>query len=352
MVMEMMSMKLRHVKGRLVRFCILVPTILILTLFVVSCKNEVGPNDSSPTGNITTPNNEPIEVVETSPITGLPLEEVGSVCAVSIGNNPSARPQSGLNDADLVYEVLAEGGITRYLAIFHSEASSKIGPVRSARPYLALLAKEWGAVFAHCGGDPKDLEPIREWQIVDADEFKHSSLYWRDSSRKAPDNLYTNVDNLREIQSSDLTEPSQMYDFGEWTDTPEDGLKIVYNNNYAVQYVYNDHKYLRYVIEKGKAKEHCDLDTDKPIEVSNIIVQFADHKVVYSDLGLAITLIGEGPAMYLLGGSYQEGAWKKESVDDPTIFYTAEGKRITLAPGQTWIQIVPTDTSVTITSKK
>lgn len=292
--------------------------------------------------------------VPLSPITGKPVVKEGSPVAVSIGNNPSARPQSGLSRADIVYEVLAEGGITRYLAIYHSQAAEVVGPVRSARPYLALLAKEWGAIFGHCGGDPKDLEPIREWKVADADEFGRSDLYWRDKSRVPPDNLYTSVDNLRKAVSKPLAAPAQRHEFQPLADRPAAALRVDYGRKYVVEYRYSqeDQGYERFVIDGGKESQQKDLDTQERVLVSNVIVQFAPSRVAYSDLGLIIDLIGEGKALYLLGGRWEEGTWKKSAVEEPTLFLDAGGEPIKLTPGQTWVQIVPEGAKVDVVKEK
>jgi hypothetical protein len=288
-----------------------------------------------------------------SPITGKPVVKPGSPVAVSVDNYPKARPESGLAQADVVYEALAEGGITRYLAVFYSQAPAVVGPVRSARPYFALLAKEWGAVFAHCGGDPKDVQPIRDWNVVDADEFKHGELYWRDNAREAPHNLYTSVDNLRKTTSEPLPAPGKRYEFQDWSDKPVAGLEVRYARDYAVQYKYAEKRYERWILDGNQGPwQYRDRDTNEKPDVANVIVQFAKSRVAYSDGGLIIDLVDEGRSAYLLGGRYSEGTWKKESLDKPTFFYTAEGKKIALAAGQTWVQIVPEDATVSVLETK
>lgn len=322
---------------------------VLATAAASGCKKEEAPPTAAPPaarspGTAAPP---PVLPQDMSPITGKALSEAGSPVAVSIDNHSSARPQTGLNEADIVYEALAEGGITRYLAVFHSRAPETVGPVRSARPYFALLAKEWGAVFGHCGGDPKDIQPIRDWNVVDGDEFRYGHLYWRDKTRSAPHNLYTSVANLREVTSEPLPNPEKRYEFTEWAESPEAGLEIRYNRNYAVRYEYSDKCYNRHVLEKSEAPLlHVDRETEEPVEAANIIVQFAHSEVVYSDGGLVIDLIGKGKAVFLLGGAYSEGSWEKTALDQPTIFYNGDRERISIARGQTWVQIVPEDASV------
>lgn len=325
----------------------LVLAAILASALMVGCSGGPAPVSSSGPGQGS--GGTPQPPAQLSPITGKPVVKPGSPVAVSVDNHPDARPESGLARADLVYEVLAEGGITRYLAIFYSQAPSVVGPVRSARPYFALLAKEWGAVFAHCGGDPKDVQPIRDWNVVDADEFKHGELFWRDTTREAPHNLYTGVDNLRKITSEPLPAPGKRYEFQEWAEKPVKMLVIRYGRDYTVQYDYADRKYDRVILDRDKEPLTCaDRETKEKVQVSNVIVQYARTKVVYSDGGLVIDLIGEGKACYLLGGRYSKGTWKKESVDKPTVFLDAGGNKIVLTPGQTWVQVVPEEATVSV----
>ncbi len=321
--------------------------IALAALLLSACRGKTQPIDPAASLDPNAPPAGNVEPAELSPITNLPVVKPGSPVAISIDNLSKARPQSGLAKADIVYEVLAEGGITRYFAVFYSEAPSTVGPVRSARPYFALLAKEWGAVFGHCGGDPKDIEPIREYKVVDGDEFRYSDLYWRDKSRSAPHNLYTSIDNLRQVPSQELPKPETRYEFEDWAEDPIAGLEIQYGRGYTVQYKYADEKYERVILDGSLSPfVYADKDTDEKPAVSNVIVQYAKTKVVYADLGLVIDLVGEGKAVYLLGGRYSEGTWKKESVEGPTLFYTEDGEKITLTTGQTWVQIVPEEAVV------
>ncbi len=328
-------------KGIIVLLCLAIPMILSFS----ACKPKEPP-EPAPVSK-----QEPPEIeIPLSPITGMPLEAEGSPVAVSIGNNQSARPQSGLSEADVVYEVQAEGGITRYLAIYHSKAPKTVGPIRSARPYLVMLAKEWGAVFAHCGGDPKDLEPIRDWQVADADEFHRGDLFWRGTSRVPPDNLYASIETLREAVSAPLESPQKRYEFADWAEEPVSGIRIDYGYNYKVEYRYQPELegYTRYVIDGGTERQQVDLDTQDEILASNILIQVVSSKIVYSDGGLVIDLIGQGSAQYLTGGTWHQGVWQKESVQGATMFLGEDDRPIELAPGQTWIQIIPKTATVSL----
>lgn len=329
------------------RSVLLFVALLVVVAFSSGCRKEAPPVSGPPPAEDPSPPSPPEPPQALSPITGLPLVNAGSPVAVSIDNHPDARPETALNQADIVYEVLAEGGITRYLALFHSKAPEIVGPVRSSRPYFALLAKEWGAVFAHCGGDPDMNRYLSEWNVTDANEFGYGHLYWRDNTRNMPHNLYSSVENLRRAADDELPEPLQRYDFTGWAEVPEAGLLIRYGRSYAVRYRYAEGGYERYILEGSREPWlHVDRETKETIHASNIIIQYARTKVIDAEGRLDIDLIGEGKAVFLLGGTYSEGTWEKTAVSEPTWFYGAGGQKITLAPGQTWVQIVPEDAKV------
>src|SRR5690606_32031716 len=119
---------------------------------------------------------------------------------VSIDNHPRARPQYGLSRADLVYEVPAEGGVTRFAALFWAGEADQIGPVRSSRPYFLDLALEWQAAFLHAGGSPQHYEQIDKLPIPDIDDIRGGAgggVFWRGDDRNPPHNLYTSSQRVR-----------------------------------------------------------------------------------------------------------------------------------------------------------
>ena len=157
------------------RSVLLFVALLVVVAFSSGCRKEAPPVSGPPPAEDPSPPSPPEPPQALSPITGLPLVNAGSPVAVSIDNHPDARPETALNEADIVYEVLAEGGIT---GIWRS---STVRPLRSwdrcvVPDHFALLAKEWGAVFAHCGGDPDMNRYLSEWNVTDANEFGYGHL--------------------------------------------------------------------------------------------------------------------------------------------------------------------------------
>ncbi|WP_245640101.1 DUF3048 domain-containing protein [Paenibacillus dakarensis] len=306
----------------------------------------------------------------TAPLTGMPLEEASNrrPLAVMINNAPAARPQSGLSKADIVYEVLAEGGITRLIGIFQSQTDiEKIGPVRSIRPYLINIGESYGGVLVHAGGSPEAYSIIQRQGKQDMDEIGNAGAYfWRDKDRKAPHNLYTSDENLRKgadklKYSAEVTIPQ--YPFiknekdaeGQAANTPagEPAAKVDLTfllKNYVVGYTYDSESKLYQRSMNGKP--HIDRNDESVLTAANVIVLGAAHKTL-DDIGrLAIDVNSGGEAMLFQEGQVIRGQWVRAEGD--VIRFVKDGKEVPLVPGTTYFNIVPNTPSfeahVTITN--
>lgn len=298
----------------------------------------------------TTPEPEPEPIY--NPLTGLQIaEEIHSrVVVVSIDNLQAARPQSGLSQADLVYEVPAEGGITRYQALFYSQRPDNIGPVRSTRPYIVDICRGWQGVYVHCGWS-EDAKTYLQSGVVDyLNELTYGQYFWRDKSRRAPHNLYTSMDNvyafLADKGESQEQQPRafsfyqpQALIAGEAAETVVFEYPTVTN-----RYEYNaaDGLYYRYVNDG----EQRDANNDVWICCANILVQKVSSQVLDSAGRLKIDMTAGGEAMLFTGGKVQTGTWQRDSLDSATLFVNAQGQEFKLSPGQTWVQIC--DQNVTV----
>lgn len=267
--------------------------------------------------------------------------------AVTIENNVDARPQSGLNKANLVIEAPVEGGITRFLAVFaDNETVSEIGPVRSARPYFLDWARELNAVYAHVGGSPEALRLIKNNKaIVDLDQYFMSQYYWRSSKRPRPHNVYTSTELLDEAADYfSLNEP----DFEAWNykddlsldERPEQAADILidfstYTNRAEWKYDREVNDYLRYTA----GERHLVKDGEE-IRAKNIIIQKTSVVSLDIEDRKKIKTIGEGEAIIFLDGRIIEGVWKKEAVEKRTRFYDKEDNEIEFNRGATWIEVV------------
>ena len=276
--------------------------------------------------------------------------------AVVIDNLPRARPQSGLTKADLVYETLAEGGVTRLLAVYYHGEASSVGPIRSARPYFIELAGGVNAILVHSGGSPEALELLKNSNFPHLDEFRHPRYFWRISQRRPPHNLYSSISNLHKLArdyglNNEVKVPSfnfisdEVKEYiGEKKSLQSDEVKIHFPRGYEVTYSYDpeEQTYCRFVDEKP----HLDAATNSQLSARNIIVQFVKTNVVDGQGRLEMALTDHGRALVFSGKKVIEAVWQKSSADRPTTFKTMDGETVELLPGQSWIEIIPQNTKV------
>ncbi|MDP4095768.1 DUF3048 domain-containing protein [Paenibacillus sp. P96] len=326
---------------------------------LVSCspQAEEAPPQVSPVVMEEPPAPEPVEpLVEhepeyTAPLTGIGIAEPSDQrpLAVMVNNAPAARPQSGLSEADIVYEVLAEGGITRLVAFYQSGGGEvNIGPVRSIRPYLIELAESYGALPVHAGGSNDAYAIFQRQGKQHLDEITNAGTsFWRSPDRKAPHNLYTSLPKLLEGAdkrgypiTSDVPEyvfekPEQMTD-GEQVTAFDIRFML---QSYRVSYTYDEDKqtYLRSV----NGEPHIDLNNNGQLSAANVIVMSTSHRVL-DDIGrLAVDLNSGGEALIFREGRMIEGKWKHANGD--IIRFYDGSTEIPLLPGQTYIHIVPAE---------
>lgn len=304
----------------------------------------VGIQDTEPT----------VEPVQESkyicPLTGIGLENEADVkyrpIAVMIDNEKSARPQSGLSEADIVYEMPVEGNITRYMAIYHHMHSEKIGPVRSARPYFIDKALEFGSIYVHCGGSPQALRDITELKVDTYNDIAGTPVFWRSTDRRMPHNLYTNTKFMREVSENKKLENKTAPEYFKFNNdfvVPDggDGQKIAinYDKSYKVSYIYNKEEQVYYrQINGDNMKEK---ETKKDIKTTNIIIEKAGLKVIDNVGRLQLNNIGKNRGYLLTGGKLIEIEWSKPSRSGKTSYKYINGDEIFINKGITWIQVVP-----------
>jgi hypothetical protein len=269
--------------------------------------------------------------------------------AIMIGNSPEeVIYQTGLNKADIIYEANVEFPYTRLLAIFNNSDEAIVGPVRSSRYYFSRLAIEWSAIFAHCGG-----QSLKNERIVNLDQMRYPSPYWRDKNIGGWINLFTKTQNIREKSrkigfQEKVNLDNHLLDLRTLNLSGGDITKITikYNQKYTISYEYkaSANTYLKYI----NSKPHQDSKTSEQIAVSNIIIQYVPVTKIPGDGEgrLEVEVIGEGIAKVFYGGNYFLSKWIKKSKDQPTVYYDRQGKVLNLNQGSIWIHLVPEETKV------
>jgi len=269
--------------------------------------------------------------------------------AIMIGNSSEeVIHQTGLNKADIIYEANVEYPFTRLMAIFNNSNEAIVGPVRSSRFYFSRLAIEWSAIFAHCGG-----QSLKNGKIINLDQMRYPSPYWRDKDIGGWINLFTKTQNVREKSRKMGFQDKVNLDNNllnlrilDLSGGDISKISIKYNQKYTLSYEYNasSNTYLRYI----NSKPQQDSKTLEPIAASNIIIQYVLVEKIPGDGEgrLEVKVIGEGIAKIFYGGNYYLTKWVKKSKDHPTVYYDRQGNVINLNQGNIWIHLVPEETKV------
>ena len=290
------------------------------------------------------------------PLTGTPAP--GNVVpqrpavGVKIDNYSAARPQSGIDAADIVFEEPVEGGITRFNAVFQCQNSTKIGPVRSARQIDIGIESMFGnAGLAHIGGIEPVLSNITNSGIPNLDLGMVANSFVRDNSRYAPYNAYTSTSQLYALMPGKTTPPSPVYGY---TTTVPSGVAVLsvnadFSGQSNVTWKWNPSTgtWLRFY-----DGTQADMLTDgTQNQAQNVIIQTVHVTygpwVENSGGGLEVQAQlwnTSGPAQVFRNGVQITGTWSRGASSSPTVFKDAKGKIITMAPGRTWVELLP-DTS-------
>lgn len=285
-----------------------------------------------------------------SPLTGVDVGDEAitkrPVTGIMIENSPDARPQSGLKDAGVVYEAIAEGGITRFLALYQESRPALIGPVRSVRPYFV----EWGATYdasiAHVGGSARALQMIRSGGYgVDLDQFFNSGAYWRSSDRRAPHNVYTSFDRMDQLVaskgkvSSSFTPLERKDETASKTPNATHIHLPISGTWYDVDYSYDaaTNNYNRNV---GGAA-HVEREGGQLSPKVVVAIQVSMTRAMEDGYREQIVTTGSGKAYVFQDGTVTEATWQRPDVKSQLVLTDSAGKPLKLNRGQTWITALP-----------
>ncbi len=271
------------------------------------------------------------------------------VAAVVIDNFIDSRPLSGLSEANLVYEILSEAGITRFLAFYadSDQEIRKIGPVRSARPYFLDLAEEYNALFMHVGGSPAALASLKsdEYNIKNLDQFFNAKYFWREKLRKAPFNVYTSSDLFQRVLRQNEEKPKEI-DVWQFKDDLPSTDRLTEGKDVIIDYSYPEYKvkwtYDResndYLREEG-GKLYLE-EGEKQIRAKNIIIQVVETIILDEEGRKEIKTRGEGGATIFQDGKAIKGFWQKFRKGQRTRFFDQDNNEIRLNRGKIWIEMV------------
>lgn len=286
-----------------------------------------------------------------SPLTGLqvaPDLAQRPVTAIMIENSVNARPQSGLDQAGVIYEAIAEGGITRFITLYQEAMPTYIGPVRSLRPYYIDWVRPFDASIAHIGGSPEALSQIRA-SGKDLDQFFNGNSYWREPSRPAPHDLYTSFEKLNALNSAKGYTTSNVQS---WPRKADQALAVptakaidtrISSPLYYSHYDWGaaDNSYAR--SQGGAGHNQVNSPTDKvgvPIHPKVVITMIIGFSIDADGLHSNYSTSGSGMAYVFQDGGVTQGTWSKADRASQIVFTDANGQPIKLNAGQVWVTAV------------
>jgi len=312
---------------------------------------HTGPKPVASAIKVTKPKPVPKPTTVPSTLTGLPVDPSVNqrpVTGVMIENTTFARPQSGLGQAGVVFEAIAEGGVTRFLALFQDTAPSNIGPVRSARPYYIQWAMGFDAAYAHVGGSQDGLADIKAWGVKDLDEFANAGAYHRISSRAAPHNMYTSIAALNQLETSKGYTTSNFTGFPRKPEAPSKTPNARSINLTLSGPVYNAHYDYNAATNSYNRSEggapHIDANTNQQISPKVVVAMVVPMTRGALDSSGAYysnyASVGSGAVYVFQDGLVTTGQWSKPSNTAQITLTDASGQPLKLNPGQTWITAV------------
>lgn len=309
-----------------------------------------------PTSEASSPEPTPVAI---APLTGEGVDdaEVESrpALAIKIENTKAARPQAGLEDADIVYEELVEGGVTRFFAVFQSELPAAVGPIRSGRPVDAEILPPYDGIFAFSGARPEVLDALHVTGATLLVEGREG--FYREPSRSSPHNLFADAPQLIETGQA-VGDPSPATGWLTFTEDPPAGSRdcsVAGAGCDAEEYT---------VIMSPVARAGWSFDaaagvyrraqngtpqptvSGEPVGAANVVIlgtRIVDGGCCdssgarYTD----IVFSGQGRAIVLRDGRWYEGTWRKDSANDHVELVSTGGRPMTLKPGKTWIHLAP-----------
>ncbi|MDR2587393.1 MAG: DUF3048 domain-containing protein [Coriobacteriales bacterium] len=303
---------------------------------------------------------EPAPIV--FPLTGLPAPDkaatLNRTLSVKIENTPVARPQTGISSADVVYETVTEGGITRLNCLFQSRVPEEVGPVRSARLSDLSIVPEYDALFFFSGANPYVEGQIADAGLPNMSHGQTSSLYYRVDYREAPHNLYLSLAQSYGVATekglSTTLETPRGFEFSSngadgtnpaWATAPSAAnVTLGFSDAYVAEWAWDAEAgaYLR-----SMDGPSIDAATDEQLAATNVVVLRTSYVLSPDNLTLFIDLKGEGEATLFVGGKRLDGTWESDGTTPPR-FKDASGNPILLNPGTTWFEVLDPAWSMTI----
>lgn len=322
-----------------------------LATFVSSCSSHHA---------LTLPTTTLPKTAQLCPLTGLSAPD-GQIpqrpaLAVKVDNYISARPQTGLNQADIVFEEPVEGGITRFVAVYQCQNSKLIGPVRSARAVdVGILTELSNPIFVHVGGIQPVINLLTTTPIHNVGLADYQNLVIKNTARVSPYATYINAKSVWSTFSSEKTIPRPLFNYSTMAPSnaqPTSEIHLDYSGNSDIYWQWSQgaQKWLRFYVENNQIVPALD-SSGQQISATNIVVEAVNvtYGPYYENPGspeVQSQMTGTGNAFVFTDGQQIPGTWTRPNLQSSTVFLNTQNQPVTLFPGNTWVEIYPNKLTV------
>ena len=332
------------------------PLVLAAVLSVSAIATSVSGADTTTTTS-TSPSTSPTTTTtvvhrRVAALTGLPdptaATQRRSALTIKMDNTPQAHPQYGVNEADVVYEEIVEGGITRLAAIFNSNLPTKVGPVRSVRRTDREIVFPIGGIFAFSGGAQYAITSIETAPVTLIDQSNAGAAMFRDPTRPPPHNLFANAVLLMK-EGGKVHTPPALFSYvprkAPPVGAPADSFTVNFESGFATSYQWDakTHDWLRSIFGAPDVTA-----TGVRVAPTNVIVMSVKYYGGVGVEGSYAQMVGSGPVEIFSDGRLQKGTWFRRNIRLKTAYRSASGKVIALRPGQTWVELLATGETVSV----
>lgn len=350
-----------HAPRRRAAWSVVTAGVCAATLVLAGCSGDDPAETPTPTTEVTPGATAdkvapPAPAVPPSwPLTGVAASDVVArpALAVKIENSKEARPQTGLENADVVWEEMVEGGVTRYIAVYHSQVPETVGPIRSVRPMDSNIIAPLRGLMAFSGGQPGFVQSVSDVGLQVLSHDGGASGFYRSGDRRAPHNVYgTLATFLSQADAEHSAPPAPEFVFAR---DPAQATAVVAGAPTNVVSITMSRYSQPSWTWDGASGSFQRSESGAPA-VSAAGVRLAAKNVVVMSMAMYDTgtvdpagspvpeteVVGTGPALVATGGMSIAATWSKASPADPFVLTAADGTPVRLAPGGTWVELVPT----------
>ena len=328
----------------------------VFSLLGAACSGDGGKEATTTTPPEAPTTTAPAVAAGANPLTGLPGDPAAPARAalvVKIDNAPKARPQAGINEADIVVEEGVEGGVTRFFTLFHSADAPSVGPVRSARSTDLLFAQQVGRpLFSYSGANKNFAALVAKAPLVDVGVGRFPTAYHRQPGRPAPYNLFSETKTLFGSAGGNVTPPPPLFSYRPAGEAPPEAgsepaprVQALWKLNITTTVVFAWDEASKTIRRTTDGAPHLDT-AGVQVATQNVVFQVVGYRNtgLVDQSGAAVPeaeLIGEGDAWVLTAGRLIKGRWSRLTDAQTTVYTYPSGEPIRLTPGRTWLELVP-----------